>query len=500
MRSSLYARRDKGMHIGAPFRKQPYDQLAADTRESQLALLALGHAINLDLPGRGAPRPISPSCVRADKLIPRVESTGGETRDHEKKPVDQRHRPARFPYAGVTPPGIESGSSRWEVSSLITAPPRPAKDKADRFSSSVHVPNMDSPTTSKTVEFTSVSTERTSLLLSSCTLRAQQMKLRRRANYNLTAILPPVFELRTHAHTCGGRGGPVVRQLASHLGESGSTPGGVAPGFSHVGIVPIDASGQRAFSRISRLPGHCIPALLYPHLTSPSSALKTSLVPLLESDIYEAAVTSRRPRVVRLVPEGSSESRDRAVRRKKERPTSRMLSMRQRGVPHWNNKVDNMKKTGAAGGKNAKYNEIDNIVLDIIGKESSIIASLGIPETWSEEIKECANITSYEQGSTSQDDEQNNDASVLQLQFMTERNEKYQFQVEHLELLNEKIKVETNNLPLQTLKLEKELGLSPSKIAGVLCGVQNVIYEISEENTCINGNAIVDGNVSFVIQ
>ncbi|KAJ8888255.1 hypothetical protein PR048_007742 [Dryococelus australis] len=35
-----------------------------------------------------------------------------------------------------------------------------------------------------------------------------------------------------------GRGGDVVRLLASHLGEPGSIPGMVAPGFSHVGTVP----------------------------------------------------------------------------------------------------------------------------------------------------------------------------------------------------------------------------------------------------------------------
>ncbi|KAJ8865841.1 hypothetical protein PR048_033363 [Dryococelus australis] len=37
-------------------------------------------------------------------------------------------------------------------------------------------------------------------------------------------------------------------------GEPGSIPGGVAPVFSHVGIVPHDASGRRVFSGISRFP------------------------------------------------------------------------------------------------------------------------------------------------------------------------------------------------------------------------------------------------------
>ncbi|KAJ8871782.1 hypothetical protein PR048_028122, partial [Dryococelus australis] len=44
-----------------------------------------------------------------------------------------------------------------------------------------------------------------------------------------------------------GRGGVVVRLLASHLGEQGPISGRVAPGFSHVGIVPDAASGQRVY-------------------------------------------------------------------------------------------------------------------------------------------------------------------------------------------------------------------------------------------------------------
>ncbi|KAJ8867259.1 hypothetical protein PR048_031058 [Dryococelus australis] len=42
--------------------------------------------------------------------------------------------------------------------------------------------------------------------------------------------------------------------LASHQGESGSILGPVAPGFSHVGIVPDDAAGRRVFSGISLFP------------------------------------------------------------------------------------------------------------------------------------------------------------------------------------------------------------------------------------------------------
>ncbi|KAJ8871642.1 hypothetical protein PR048_027969 [Dryococelus australis] len=86
-----------------------------------------------------------------------------------------------------------------------------------------------------------------------------------------------------------GRGGVVARLLASHLGEPGSIPGGVAPGFSHVGIVPDDVAGRRVFSGISRFPHPLISALLHTHLTSPSSALnlKTSLSRAREREIPE---------------------------------------------------------------------------------------------------------------------------------------------------------------------------------------------------------------------
>ncbi|KAJ8866763.1 hypothetical protein PR048_032624 [Dryococelus australis] len=66
--------------------------------------------------------------------------------------------------------------------------------------------------------------------------------------------------------------------LASHLGEPGSIPGGVAPGSSHVGIGPHDAADRRVFSGISHFYRPCVPpALLCIHHTPPSSALETSL-------------------------------------------------------------------------------------------------------------------------------------------------------------------------------------------------------------------------------
>ncbi|KAJ8876276.1 hypothetical protein PR048_024186 [Dryococelus australis] len=62
-----------------------------------------------------------------------------------------------------------------------------------------------------------------------------------------------------------------------HLNEPGSIPGGVAPGFSHVGIVSDDATDYRIFSGVSHFPLPFISMLLHPHLTSSPSALETSM-------------------------------------------------------------------------------------------------------------------------------------------------------------------------------------------------------------------------------
>ncbi|KAJ8871521.1 hypothetical protein PR048_027843 [Dryococelus australis] len=63
----------------------------------------------------------------------------------------------------------------------------------------------------------------------------------------------------------GYRGGVVVRILASHPGEPGSITGGVAPGFSHVGIVPDDAAGWRLSRGSPVFPRLFILALLHTH-------------------------------------------------------------------------------------------------------------------------------------------------------------------------------------------------------------------------------------------
>ncbi|KAJ8874882.1 hypothetical protein PR048_022772 [Dryococelus australis] len=69
-----------------------------------------------------------------------------------------------------------------------------------------------------------------------------------------------------------------VSLLASHQGEPGSIPGRVTPEFSYMGIVPVDATGGRVFSGISRFPRPFNPVPLHIHLNHP---LRLALLKIL---------------------------------------------------------------------------------------------------------------------------------------------------------------------------------------------------------------------------
>ncbi|KAJ8890655.1 hypothetical protein PR048_010164 [Dryococelus australis] len=90
-----------------------------------------------------------------------------------------------------------------------------------------------------------------------------------------------------------GRGCVVVRLIASHLGELGSIPGGVAPGFLWKTCREMPLVG--GYSRGSPVyPRPFIPALLYAHFILSPSTLKTSMLraakisPLLSSSLLSS--------------------------------------------------------------------------------------------------------------------------------------------------------------------------------------------------------------------
>ena len=50
-------------------------------------------------------------------------------------------------------------------------------------------------------------------------------------------------------------------------------------------------------------------------------------------------------------------------------------------------KRDRTNKTGEGGGKKAKLTEVDELVLDIIGRDSAVVHGLQVEETWHEEAE-----------------------------------------------------------------------------------------------------------------
>ncbi|KAJ8897999.1 hypothetical protein PR048_003359 [Dryococelus australis] len=162
---------------------------------------------------------------------------------------------------GVTPQGIKFGSHWWEASSLTTIPPRPLR--RTRIMGS-HAYQCTPACRAKIT----------------CVTPA----LRRR----LKLAPPRGIGIPTHPNSClrpiragaaaqadacnaialrGGRSGGVGRLLFSRLGGEGPPLGGVALGFSHVGIVLDDAACRRVFSGYSRFPTLALPAPLHPRVS-----------------------------------------------------------------------------------------------------------------------------------------------------------------------------------------------------------------------------------------
>ncbi|KAJ8887514.1 hypothetical protein PR048_013730 [Dryococelus australis] len=86
--------------------------------------------------------------------------------------------------------------------------------------------------------------EATSVELHQISIRRTPLSLLQTRRTSISHCFKPVW----------GRCGVVVRPLATHLGEAGSIPGGVAPGFPNVGIVTDNVAGRWGFLGISRSP------------------------------------------------------------------------------------------------------------------------------------------------------------------------------------------------------------------------------------------------------
>ncbi|XP_069697422.1 uncharacterized protein [Periplaneta americana] len=118
-------------------------------------------------------------------------------------------------------------------------------------------------------------------------------------------------------------------------------------------------------------------------------------------------------------------------------------------------KIDNSKKTGAAGGIKFKQNDVNTIVLDIIGNDSNVVHGLGVEATWEEVIQTQqkeeneSNIFSSAEDRTDNPPSnkskrttgaQGKDADDDELRSLKKR--KLLLQIEHLQLINEKTRLE----------------------------------------------------------
>ncbi|KAJ8865826.1 hypothetical protein PR048_033348 [Dryococelus australis] len=83
----------------------------------------------------------------------------------------------------------------------------------------------------------------------------------------------------THAqcHSNWGRGGVVTRLFAYPLDEQGSIPGGIAPGFSHVGIVPDDSSAAPRSHRCTPIGSQDLDVKSRPNIFTHSLATRITI-------------------------------------------------------------------------------------------------------------------------------------------------------------------------------------------------------------------------------
>ncbi|KAJ8875396.1 hypothetical protein PR048_023291 [Dryococelus australis] len=131
----------------------------------------------------------------------------------------------------------------------------------------------------------------------SCQLAKKNFGWARRVlNFNLRGILPArmcpcvsldIFFPYRHSLFQWGRGDSEARAVASHQGEPGSISGSDAPRFSHMGNVPVDATGRWVFSGFFQVPHFYIPPQLRTHLASLYPAINTPVLRAVQtSSLY----------------------------------------------------------------------------------------------------------------------------------------------------------------------------------------------------------------------
>ncbi|KAJ8897238.1 hypothetical protein PR048_002584 [Dryococelus australis] len=258
--------------------------------------------------------PLNIEVLRANEGEVRWEwsSTGmqgrGEKGDPRENPVDQRHRPPRFPHANIRE-RTHRGSNPvllGEVSSsshhLITPILKFSYDLNHLFHGRVDpMLLLDEQISMSVYKFVRIFRKlNVSILGVFCLLH---ITFRRKLVGEICGAVEGiiiVFNTTTVVICSLYREQPLciclvvywcTTRTRVHRREPGSINGGVAPGFSHVGILPNDATDRRVFSGISRFCQPCIPALVHtpPHFTLIGSRdLDVKSLPNLYIPFYRA--------------------------------------------------------------------------------------------------------------------------------------------------------------------------------------------------------------------
>ena len=124
--------------------------------------------------------------------------------------------------------------------------------------------------------------------------------------------------------------------------------------------------------------------------------------------------------------------------------------------------MDNAKRTGSGGGKDAKLTEVDHKVLDIIGKESPAVTSLNLPESYETTEGISPNETN---SSVTVCSPCNNNIRKTKINSKNEetvaekKRRKLDLQLDFLNLKNRK-------LALEVMSMEQQLSVQPSDVVG----------------------------------
>ncbi|CAH0556524.1 unnamed protein product, partial [Brassicogethes aeneus] len=139
-------------------------------------------------------------------------------------------------------------------------------------------------------------------------------------------------------------------------------------------------------------------------------------------------------------------------------------------------KIDNRKKTGSEGGPDCKLNETDNLIIDILGRDTALVKGLSSKETWEKTIPSVD-----EMGKENKENEMPSTPALVNTvkakkscTSVPVHNES-ELRVKKLKLSLEIMEKESYLKSLEIFKQEKELGLLPSYFTAIFHAAQQEI-------------------------